>query len=167
MWILHHRADCWSCFFWAEVKSLTWTHFHMLLVWFEDTKQACPDLENIRLVFKLSYWLMGAAQPTWSRVTPPFLFYFFLSVNPNNSFTENTWNQSAGCSSLPTEGFLSTMRVIWHQYYTLPVIVCSILHFFFFFFFPPLVGSLQRAIIFSWEALVSQHPLTSLDTAPS
>lgn len=58
----------------------------------------------------------------------------------------------------------ATRRVIWHRYYTLPVIVCLIVHF---FFFPCLADSLWWVIIFSQEALVSQSPLTSLDAAPS
>lgn len=106
--------------------------------------------------FKLnkSFKLMGGAAATWSCVTPSFSQQFIYRVLETRALAalHSQW------------GLFTTRQVILHRFYALPVIVCLILHS---FFSPSLAGSLWQVIIFSWEALVPQSTLTSLDAAPS
>lgn len=80
-----------------------------------------------------------------------------LFLNLSNSLTENLILEDC----LP---YTQTRRVIWRWYYTLPIIVCFPPYV---FIFPDLAGSLWGVIIFSWEALISPRPLTSLDATLS
>lgn len=126
----------------------------MRLVGSEAGKQACHNLESILLM--LSNW----TSPTSWWVAPwlPDLASHLTSFCQSQQFI----NPGSETRALPALHSLG--RVIRHRYYTLPIIVCLILHF---FFLPSLAGSLWRVIIFSWEALVSERPLTSLDAASS
>ena len=110
-----------------------------------ESSYPCFHIKQVLLAFGWSFGLLTFCH------TP------LLSMNLNNSLTKS----ETGALQLQWR-LLTTRQVIWHQYYTLPVIIC-----FFFFSFPHLAGSLWRFIIFSWEALVFQRPLTSLDAALS
>lgn len=129
----------------------------MLLVWSEARKPTCHNLESIL------HTLSNRTSPSswWVELRPPDLVSHLTFLD--SSLTEYPKPERSLAPRSQWRLF-STRRVIWHRYYTLPVIVCSILHFFFFL---SLAGSLRGVIIFSWEALVSQCPLTSLDAAVS
>lgn len=131
--------------------------FPMRLVWSEAGKQACYNLESILLM--LSNW----TSPTSWWVAPwiPDLVSHLTSLCESQQFI-NRVSETRVLPALRSQG-----RLFCDKAGNLTPILHPARHCLLNSALPSLAGSLWGVIIFSWEVLVSQRPLTSLDAAQS